>query len=339
MDQTVAPTLPEIIAEKRHSTWHKFRIWLRTRNALHNARFGEDAFADFEAGVTGSYPREGGGGIILAACDDLYYWRFAITLLLSIEDQGEHQQVHLHLCRPSAETLRHIRGLPALLNHVELTWTADECRLAERLQFRTVYLASARFLIAAVVMREAKAPILCIDVDAIAVKPVWPAYAEVQQRGDAVLIQRTEERSVSRRLRAGAVGFNPTPAGQRYVSAVGRSITSIFAIRPRYHLDQIVLYYLMRDMKKREQLSVADMPGPLSDFDFTSDAVIWMAKGWAVKNSDQYGDAKRAVDARFPQVTQSPFPTDAPIGLSDPGSHVRSDGRSTPPEPRIYSTK
>jgi hypothetical protein len=309
----VAPARPEIIAEKRHSTWQKFRIWRRTQSALRSERFGSDSFAAFEAGVTGSYP-DPSGGVILAACDDLYYWRFAITLLLSIEDQGERQQVHLHLCRPSPATLQHIGKLPALLSHVRLTWTVDDCRLAEGLRYRTVYLASARFLIAAVVMREAEVPILCIDVDAIAMRPVWPAYAVAQAAGDAALIQRPTESSVSRRLRAGAVGFNPTPAGRRYVSAVGRSIAAIFAIRPLYHLDQIVLFYLMRTMKHRRELQVVDMPGPLSHFDFSGEAVIWMAKGWAVKNSDEYADAKRAVDARYPAVPQSPDTHALPAG-------------------------
>jgi hypothetical protein len=316
--EEVLTARPEIIAQKRHSTWQKFRIWHRTQSALRSERFGSDAFATFEAGVTGSYPGST-GGVILAACDDLYYWRFAITLLLSIEDQGERQQVHLHLCRPSAATLKHIGGLPALLTHVQLTWTVDDCRLAEGLRYRTVYLASARFLIAAAVMREAKVPVLCIDVDAIAVKPIWPAYAAAQAKGDAVLIQRPTESSVSRRLRAGAVGFNPTPAGRRYVSAAGRAIAAIFAIRPLYHLDQIVLFYLMRTMKHRRELQVADMPGPLSDFDFSGEAVIWMAKGWAVKNSDQYGDAKRAVDARYPQVPQVPDMPGVPAGLAGNG--------------------
>lgn len=254
----------------------------------------------------GDHPKAADKGIILFACNDLYYWRFGITTLLSLEQQEPGAQMHLHLCKPSAETLVNIDKLVRALSQIRLTWTIDDCRLAARLRFPTVYLAAVRFLIARDIGEKTRCPVLCLDIDAIAVRPVWAVYDDVRSGGDIVLIQRPERKQATRKILASAVGFNPTPAGLQFASSLARSLAAAFAPPPLYHVDQMLIFYVMREMVKRGAPSVADMRQAMADSTFGKDAVFWMPKGWAQKNAPPYTDAKRAVDTCFPDVAHVP---------------------------------
>lgn len=300
---------PERIARKRHSTLQRFRLWRCARKAAGDPRAFEAAFETFRAGVSGSLPQATRTGVILVACNDLYYWRFAITLLLSIEQHEHDAPVHLHLCAPGAETLAHLADLSRTLRQVRLSWTIDDCRLAAGLQHRTVYLTAARFLIARSILETLQGPLLCLDVDAIAARPVWAGYAQARSAGDVLLIQRPELKHVTRKILASAVGYNPGAAGLQFASSVARAIAASFALGPLYHVDQILIYYVMRELQRRSALAVAQMPAAMADYTFSPDAVFWMPKGWASKDSAQYAEAKRAVDACFPLVPQQPDAT------------------------------
>ncbi len=291
---------PEIIVKKRHSAFMRYRIARRVRGAIATPPRYADAFERFKSGLGGALPGKGDAGVVIAACDDYYYRNFAITLILSMERHRTAERLHLHLCGPSAEAVRHIERLAASLKHVTLTWTTDDCRLAEGLRYRTVYYAAARFLLAASVMEATGAPILCIDVDGIAARPIWPAYESVRQNADVLVIQRPEELKATRKILASAVGINFTPAGRRFASGLARSLAAIMPLRPNYHVDQIAIHMLINELSTRGALHVADMPIAFADHEFEADSVIWTTKGWARKESDFYLAAKQEISLLQP---------------------------------------
>ncbi|MDW6020222.1 hypothetical protein SAZ10_00435 [Mesorhizobium sp. BAC0120] len=249
----------------------------------------------FDEGVSGHLPNAG-SGVILAAADDVYYRQFAGTFLGSLERQEQPQQVHLHLYRPSLETLQHIEGLASRFRYISLTWTVDRSPLSDRLRYRSVYYTCARFLIATRILHMARVPVLCLDVDSIAVRPVWPVYEPAIGQGDVALIRRQEERSPLRKVLISAAGLNPTADGLRFASNFSRALASILAIRPNHHIDQIVAHYLIEAMPG---LKIAGMPRQLADYDFSENGALWTAKGWRLKKSNVYLEAKRQVDEVF----------------------------------------
>lgn len=293
---------PEIIARKRHGLMSRMRINHFVGKALSHPSFAEPELCVFQDRLRGFYPCIPGQPVLLAACNDLYFRRFAVTLLLSLEQLGESQQVHLHLCSPSQATLQHVERLTGSLRHVPLSWTADRGEMADGLPYRSVYYACARFIVAAALQARSPTPILCIDIDGIANRPVWPAYRRTQASGDVALILRPGETSATRKVLASAVGLNCTTQGLRFTSALGRSLIAILDLRPAYHIDQIAIHYLTRRMTKRGDFTVAAMPQALSDYEFSQDGAIWTAKGWKTKNSSLYLDAKRTIDAQFPDL-------------------------------------
>lgn len=279
----------EIIQKKRHSFLWKLRIARDIERAMRASRDVPPDVSRFRDSLSGKLPAsDHGGGIILAACDDRYYRAFAPSLVNSLERVGERQALHLHLCEPTTETIKHIETLRDSLKNIDLTWTIDPCLFAEGLRYRTIYLAAARFLVASFILARTDRPLLCIDVDTVANRPVWQTYDEARRDVDIVVIRRTSETSDSRKVRAGAFGINPTPQGKRFAECLTASLAGLLQKNPRYHLDQIVIHYLMQRLIKRNALTFADMPPSLSDFELNEGSTLWMAKGWAMKNLDVF---------------------------------------------------
>jgi len=293
---------PEIIAKKHHSLLFRYIIRKQVARCFADPSWNRDLFDRFVAGQSGGLPDPGAGGVILAACNDLYYWKFAPTLLLSIERQEYPECVHLHLYKPDTATLDHISRLGEKLRFVRLSWTVDACGLAQGMHYPSIYFTSARFLCAAMLVEHLSAPILCIDVDGIARRPVWPAYRQIANGGDFGLILRPRAHKPWRKVLASATGFNATEPGLRFISSVARSLCVLFQRRPLYHLDQTVLHYASeQDRRHADPGRLFVIPHTMSDYEFGEDAVIWTAKGWKTKNSELYKAAKGDVEAAFPE--------------------------------------
>jgi hypothetical protein len=301
LDTSESEGRPAVIKRKRHSLFARFLIANRVRRSLTSStRFNE--LERFKRGVSGTLPQPGEGGVIVAACDDYYYKHFAITLVLSMELLETAQRLHLHLCAPSLQAVTHIEQMSRSLRYVSLTWTVDDCNLAEGLPYKTIYYAASRFLIAPAVIEAAGAPVLCIDIDGIAIQKIWPAYEPVRRDADVLVTRRPEQEKPWRKILAGAIGLNPTSEGTRFAANLSRALASVLDLRPSYHIDQIVFHYLMIATSRRTSLMVKDMPKKFIDFDFANDSVIWTAQAWRGKDSDRYKNARREVLQRFPDL-------------------------------------
>ena len=294
---------PEIIRKKGHSFLSQLRIRWAVARAFADPAWQAEGLARFSASIDGAWPEQGPGGVILAACNDFYYSRFAVTLLLSLERQHAWQAVHLHLYEPSEATLAHIAMLAGALSFVRLTWTIDRCDLAANLKHRTIYYAAGRFLVSALILESQQRPVLCIDVDGVAIRPVWPAYLPYLASGDVGLIFRRAKHKPWRGVLASAVGLNCTEPGRKFSSAVARALVDLLPRGHRFHLDQIVLHYsALRAVKRVREIAFFKMPHGFADHEFHEESVIWTPKGWRLKNSEMYHAIKRGVDETAPAL-------------------------------------
>lgn len=287
---------------QEHSPYFRWKIRVQVERASRDQVWHASELAAFEASLTGTAPRARQGGILLAACDSDYYVRFAPALLLSLQRLGAGDCVHLHLYRPTADVLRHVEHLRRRLTAIDLSWTVDPCVLATGMRHPAVYFTSARFMLAERLLRQHRRPVLCIDIDGIAVREIWPAYAASIALGDVGLISRPSARRASRKILASAVGFNPTREGLRFGSTVARSLAGLYSGQPLYHLDQIVLHYAVLEERRRGPFQLFDMPPGLADHAFGEDAVLWTAKGWRNKNSEHFAAAKQEAEALAPDL-------------------------------------
>lgn len=264
--------------------------------ALAKPDWHQDSLKTFRDSLGGSLPQPGKGGVILAACNDLYYTDFAGTLLCSLERQKQKQRIHLHLYEPSPATLAHIERLKQGFAYAEVSYTIDPCTLAKDQPYPIMYYASARFLLASILLEETGSPVLCVDVDAMANQPVWEAYESWRAKGDVGLIFRDKAKLPWRKILASAVGFNASEGGKAYCSVVARALLSLLKYKPRYHLDQIVLHYAAQAL--RGKTSFFEMPLRFSDYEFRPDSIIWTAKGGR-KAADAFQERKHVIDTAF----------------------------------------
>lgn len=279
-------------------------IWWHVRRALTQPNWQADTLQAFGNHLGGQLPQTGEGGVVLAACNDLYFDRFARSLLCSIEQQGHAQRVHLHLYEPAPSTLTCLQRLQASFQYAQLSWTVDDVRLAKDQPYPIMYYASARFLVASLILARTGSPVLCIDVDAMAHQPVWPAAAPVLAQGDVGLIFRPTAKLPWRRILASAVGLAATPGSQAYCSGVARALLSLLRYRPRYHLDQIVLHYAAKLARQQGHIRFYDMPLAFSDYEFHDESILWTAKGGR-KGAEPFRQKQQQVEARFAGLLDS----------------------------------
>ncbi len=323
-----------------HTPLARIRIARLTRQVAATPPNGSQG-ETFPLNLIGALPAREDSGVILAACDSHYYWRFAITLVLSIERHATPQRMHLHLCEPDQATLRHVDRLAEQLNHVRLSWTADDGKLADAVPSRDVYYSAARFLVAPLVLEATKAPLLCIDADAIAMKPIWPAYEAARRDADILLFQQRS--TLARKVFPGAVGINPTPGGFQFSKALARSLAAVLTTGPTDHFDQLTLRYLLSEMERRTAVVVKDMPLSLMDYGYDDASVIWTPKGQGGKSADTYHRARQEIAGLFPNVERKRRPEASPAqpvsaeGASDSNDRP-CDGPGTKaalPSPRL----
>ncbi|MBO0904155.1 hypothetical protein [Jiella sonneratiae] len=290
----MAEPQPIVIARKRHSPLMRWRIGRRVAKAVRNEAAFLPEFDRLRRSIKGTFPEARGGPILLCACNDHYYREFAPTFIRSIDRLGGRERFHLHLSAPSAEVLADVARLAASLQTVELTHSQDDGSGALLPHYPTIYWAAVRFLVAPLVLEAARSEVLCLDVDGIARRPVGPALAALgEAAADVVLIKRPQEKHV-RKVLASALSIRPTPGGFAFAAMLRRAVAGALALKPRYHVDQLVIHLLVERLERENRLTTAAMPLAFADHDFSDGSVIWTAKSWQRKNSPAFLAAKAA---------------------------------------------
>ncbi|NTG84841.1 glycosyltransferase family 77 protein [Rhizobium rhizogenes] len=272
------------LSKKKHGAIFQLLLRHIVRGAVTSTQDPEE-YSAFSQGISGEMPN--GGDVILAACNDNYYRLFAVDLIQSIELLGIPQRLHLHLLEPSKAILDEATQLRATLKHVQLTFTVDSCVLADRLAYRTVYYTAARFLLAPILLNEGVERLLIIDVDAVMNKSPWQFFSDKAAFRSGGFIFRPEKRKHWYRVLASAVFFNNSGGSVRLAETLARSLARTFRYKPKYHIDQILPYYICSLARRRFwDFSTFDIPEGLMSYSYESGAAFWTVKGKS--NIDQF---------------------------------------------------
>ncbi|HEX8046453.1 hypothetical protein [Rhizobium sp.] len=270
--------------QKKHSAL--FRLLLRhiVRGVVAGKR-GEKEHSLFSKSISGNLPN--GGNVILAACNDDYFRKFAVDLVRSVDSHGAPQKLHLHLLEPSQAVLEEVAQLQTTLEHVQLTTTIDPCVLAETIPYRTVYYTAARFLLAPMLLREGVDRLLIIDVDAVMNKSPWQFFSNQEALRSGGFIFRREKRKHWYRVLASAVFLNGSVGSVRLAESLACGLARTLKYKPRYHIDQILPYYICELAKHRFwDFATFDIPKEIMGYSYESEAAFWTVKGKS--NIDQF---------------------------------------------------
>ena len=256
------------------------------------------------SGILGEFPEPGQAGIVMCACDERYYERFATDFVLSAEATGERHFVHLHLYAPSARTLDHADRMRRSLAHTNLSYTWEGPEFERYGVEAPIYYTTARYLLMHHLLAASRAPVLCVDIDGLIRRPLHQAFDQIRS-ADLTIHFRLRRQKTWRRVLAAAIGVNPTPAALQFCERMASSIEAVLHQKPDYHIDQTILYYMYK-IRNRLKRTIRWQHLPLSwvDYKFSDDSLIWTAKA-ARKQDERFRNAISAIEAQYQDLYQS----------------------------------
>lgn len=271
-------TAPIPKSEKRHSLLFRWMLKRNARQALKLPQVRARETELFRESIKGNLPNS--GNVLLAACDDRYFYNFALGLIKSIERLGQPEAFHLLLLQPSGKVIEEAATLSKTLKHVRLTYSIDPCALAEGLPRREIYYTAARFLLAPLILEAGVERLLMIDVDAVMNRSPWPIIPSDFDHQCGAFIFRRNEKHPWRKILASAVLLNNSPGSMRLANAIAVSIAVSLGKKPKYHIDQILPFYVCDFASKTIQnFSTVDIPPKLMGYDYEPEAAFWTVKG------------------------------------------------------------
>lgn len=282
---SIKTTVPFDKSKREFSRLFRIILQRNARHALKSPIFGSLEISAFTESIKGELPTD--GDVILAACDSLYFRNFALQLIESMERLGKSEAFHLHLLEPTDEVIQQTQHLAESLKNVKLTYTIDPCILAAPLAHREIYYSAARFLLAPSLITAGVQRLLMVDVDAVMNKSPWTLLKAKSNNHSGGFIFRHNEKHPWRKVLASAVLFHATPGSSRLASALARSMAATFRLRPKYHIDQILPFFVSENARRLFwDFETFDIPAKIMGYEYEPDAAFWTAKG--VKTIDTF---------------------------------------------------
>jgi hypothetical protein len=273
----------------KHSDFARLRIWLRTLRTTIDRHYGESRLREYRCALGGLMPTgEDTADLILAACDDKYFQRYAGSLLSSLKATGDNLAIHLHLLRPSMETVAQAEAMR--LSDVRFSFTIDQCDNVHPSNPIGLYYTAARFILAPLLLSRGIKRLLIIDVDSVMRKSPWPIIDGMPADTAAGFIFRPEKRRAWQHILAVAVLF--TAESQPFANRLARALLVNLSRPQQYHIDQIIPHYLI-ERSGAMRSRIKSLPRTLLSLEYADDAAIWTAKG-KEKHSDEFATAQQS---------------------------------------------
>jgi hypothetical protein len=259
--------------------YQRVPIWIGTQAILRTSLTADDVPS---LRFLGDLPNTGGKAVLLACCDEVYFYRFAHQLVVSGLQASPGLCIHIHIYEPTSRCLEDAATLRCRLGD-RLTFSHEP---AGRSPYKTAspyFFAAGRFAVAHHILERTRVPVLVIDADGIVRRDLEPEIADLAN-WDVGLILRTSRRRQWRKVLACAALLNPTPAGQLFSTRLVAAIERALRRAPLFHTDQIVLHYLCEHYRHHAgALRIADLGERWADHHFHPESLIWTAKGNARK--------------------------------------------------------
>lgn len=254
--------------------------------------------------IMGNFPDPGGPGIVLCACDEDYYARFALDFVLSAEATEQRHRLHLHLYAPSARALDHVDRMRRSLVHTDLSYTWEGNEFERYGVDAPIYYTTARYMVMHHLLTASKAPVLCVDIDGLIRRPLHEAFEQIGS-ADLTIHFRLHRREIWRRVLAAAIGVNPTPSALGFCERMASSIEAVLQQKPVYHIDQTVLYSMYRIRSRlRRNIRWQNLPLSWVDYKFSDDSLIWTAKARR-KEDARFRNAIASLETRYQELCQA----------------------------------
>ena len=282
--------------------FQRMPIWLGTQAVARSSLQPDHATS---LHFVGDLPDSGGEPILLACCDEAYFYRFARHLAVSAHQASPSLFTHIHIYEPSSQCLEDAQALRRRLGD-RVTFSHEPPGRSPYKKPSPFFFITGRFAVAHHLLEKTGSPVLMIDADGI-VRGNLPPEIRALASWDVGLILRPSRQHDWRKVLASAVLFNPTPEGRLFAARVAHAIERVMRRAPDFNTDQIILHYLCEYYRRHGgALRMTSLDERWADHDFDPQSLIWTGKGNARKIQ-----LAQMIDSRFelsPQDTVHPKP-------------------------------
>ena len=231
--------------------------------------------------LRGKLPQpDGEGPVLLACCDEGYFYRFGRQLAISCILADPALRIHLHIYDPLSLCIADAEFLEERLGpRLTISMEGPERNPYLDQNHSAYFYAAGRFAVAAEVQRHCNAPIMVVDVDGV-VRRDTKAEFEKLTSCDVGLIMRPSSLRPWRRVLACAVFINATENGKSFVRDLGAAISLAQRSCPHHHVDQTALHELVVTRAEiSPSMKIASLDLLWGDHTFSEESIIWSAKG------------------------------------------------------------
>lgn len=254
-------------------------IWLRAQVAF-RSRLQTCRGRGLE--LLGGLPEVDGKPVLLACCDEIYFYCFARDLAASARQNSPGVRTHIHIYEPSSRCIEDAAELQRRLGE-GMTVSYEPAGRSPYGTASTFFFTTARFAVAHHILERNRAPVLMIDVDGVVCRDLEPEIRALA-KWDVGLVLRPKQKRIWRRVLACAVLLNPTEEGRRFSARLAAALERVLRSAPGFHIDQIVIHYLCRYCRRHcKNMRITDLGERWADHEFTPEGLIWTAKGNARK--------------------------------------------------------
>lgn len=253
------------------------RLWLSLKVAISAFKACEpcDVRLNF---VGGKPPWKHTPGILLTCCDEVYYARFATTLIETAKRNSPNQHVHVHVYQPSQAWKSEASRVVENHGKLSLSWEDSRRNPFENGGKVHIFFAAARFAVAHHIVEQSNSAVLVLDTDGLIVRSLDEPFAAFENH-DVGLIRRRTIKPWQKNA-AGAVLIQPTRNGIEFIRRVADVLHMVLAQKPEFHVDQMVIHSVYRSFQtSSKRLRVFPLTQAFADWDFLPDSYIWSAKG------------------------------------------------------------
>jgi hypothetical protein len=267
------------------SLWRERRdnpifLW-RLNSIKENVRLSCEAEScpELDFAVEGTLPDVNEASPILLACgDEIYFYRFARQLALTMKEHSPSTRFHLHLFEPSALCVADAQMLEARIGK-QLSISYETGKRNPYGRPHIVFFAAGRFAIARYLIERNHAPVMVIDIDGRVRRDLTDAFDALKHHDVGVVWRRAQYRPW-RTILACAVFLNTTEPARLFAARLAEALRLSLMKQPAYHVDQTTLHYLLHYYSFHHlRLTAANLGLTWCDHQFREGSLIWSAKG------------------------------------------------------------
>jgi capsule polysaccharide export protein KpsC/LpsZ len=221
--------------------------------------------------------------IFFVSCDGLYFDRFALVLISSIDINSPGQKIVFHIYNPTENTNTNKNNAELFVKSTELEFNEEYVDLNQLDEKgKAAFYACNRFVKFFEYFEKHKVSALFLDVDSIIKKDLMLLDVEYE-KFDIAIHTRPKKKDSHMKLLAGVIWFDYNERTLEYLKRLSESLDKK---NYSWFEDQINIYNLLLD--KSATLKITHLEKKYIDWEFNDDSFIWVGKGERKDHSVKY---------------------------------------------------